>query len=693
MHGLPAALTSFIGRAEAVREVVGLLGQHRLVTVTGPGGAGKTRLAGVVARQVAARFADGVWLAGLAPVQDPVLVAAAVAAALGIREQPDMPATDALARVLSRRQLLLVLDNCEHVIEAAAALCGALLPACDEVLILATSREPLRVGGEVGYRLAPLSLPDPEDLAGAARAESVALFADRAGSADRRFALTSETGPAVARLVTRLDGMPLAIELAAARVETLGVTQLLDRLDDRFAVLVGGDRLAAARQQSLAATVEWSYQLLDDHQRLVFRQLSVFPAPFTLEAAGAVAGEGAEAAVLRLVDCSLLVPPQAGPDGRSRYAMLETLRVYGAQLLAAAGEQDQALAALAGHALRVAEEAKAERETPTGELAAARQLDAEDATAHHALAWAMDHDPAVALRLAVTLAPWWLLRGRLIRQYPLLREAAEHAEPGSDEWCTAQFWLGLTIFNNGDPARALGYFSTAIDMSGDRGPSEVLVDCLGTRSLILANFGRLAEAAEDGRRCLAVSRELGLAGGEAFALGMLSVAASYAGDFEEAVQLAWQAQQIPGVPGGDARFLGYLLTGVLAEAGDPAAEGVCAAVMAQARDAGDRGGVAELLVPMADLDLRAARFRDAAAHLREALQIAVRTDMLAIVDGVPGLLRVPVRLDRAPRGCRHGLGRAGRALRVRGGHGGGPPPGGDSGRGAAGARTCPGARS
>ena len=239
MHGFPAALTSFIGRAGAVSEVASLLGQYRLVTVTGPGGAGKTRLAGEVAERVAGRFADGVWLAELAAVRDPALVPAVVAAALGARGLPGASAAEALARVLARQQLLLVLDNCEHVIGAAAALCAGLLPACDDVKILATSREPLRVAGEARYRLTPLALPGPDDPADAAWCEAVALFADRARRADVRFALDGETGPAVARLVTRLDGMPLAIELAAARVEALGVAQLLDRLDDRFGLLVG----------------------------------------------------------------------------------------------------------------------------------------------------------------------------------------------------------------------------------------------------------------------------------------------------------------------------------------------------------------------------------------------------------------------------------------------------------------------
>ena len=187
VHGFPAALTSFIGRDGPVREVAGLLERHRLVTVTGPGGVGKTRLAGEVARAVAGRFADGAWLAELAPVRDPAQVAAVVAAALGVREQPGVPVAEVLARVLARQQLLLVLDNCEHVIGAAAELCAGLLAACDDVRVLATSREPLAVAGEARYRLGPLSLPGGDDPAGAGGSEAVALFADRARQADARF--------------------------------------------------------------------------------------------------------------------------------------------------------------------------------------------------------------------------------------------------------------------------------------------------------------------------------------------------------------------------------------------------------------------------------------------------------------------------------------------------------------------------
>ena len=215
VHGFPAVLTSFVGRAGPVREVSGLLERHRLVMVTGPGGAGKTRLAGQVARDVAGRFADGAWLAELASVRNPAQVPGVVAAALRVREHPGVPAAEMLARVLARQQLLLVLDNCEHVIGAAAELCAGLLAACDDVRVLATSREPLRLAGETRYRLGPLGLPGPDDPE-AGGSEAVALFADRARRVDARFALDGRTGPVVAGLVARLDGMPLAIELAAA---------------------------------------------------------------------------------------------------------------------------------------------------------------------------------------------------------------------------------------------------------------------------------------------------------------------------------------------------------------------------------------------------------------------------------------------------------------------------------------------
>jgi predicted ATPase/DNA-binding CsgD family transcriptional regulator len=628
VRNLPAALTSFVGRAGAVGEVAGLLEQCRLVTVTGPGGSGKTRLAAEVARRAADRFADGAWLAELAPVRDPGQVSLAVLAALGVREQPGMSAVDALARALVRQQLLLVLDNCEHVIDAAARLCAGLLAACDDVRVLATSREPLAVAGESRYRLGPLALPGPGDPAEIGRSEAMTLFADRARRTDARFVLDGQTGPAVAKIVARLDGLPLAIELAAARVEALEVAELAERLDDGFALLCGGDRLAPSRQRSLAATVEWSYRLLDEYEQRVFRRLSVFPGPFTLEAAEAVAGAGAGPAVLHLVDCSLLSPPRTGPDDRSRYGMLETLRAYASRRLAEAGEQEEAAAALAGYALRVAEQAAAGLETSTAqEAAAARWLDAEDTTMRQVLAWAIDHDPATAVRLAAALGWWWLQRGRLAGQYTLLRQTIGRVKAGSDSWCAAQFWAGLAAVFSSDLAGALDAFTALRDAASGRRPSRALADGLRGRALALLNMGRLAEAADDARRSLAEAREIGYRTGEVYALGVLSFAAEVGDDLADAVRFARQAAQITsGVPGEMVRWCSYVLTGALIAAGDmDAADEVCAAALARTRDAGDVAIQLDLLPHMVIVDLHMGRVRDAAAHLREGLQIAVRT--------------------------------------------------------------------
>ena len=233
-------------------------------------------------------------------------------------------------------------------------------------------------------------------------------------------------------------------------------------------------------------------------ERRVFRAVSVFPGPFTLEGAEAVAGAGSGPAVLHLVDCSLLVPPRAGPDGRSRYVMLETLRAYGAGLLAGAGEADAVAAALAGYALRVAEDAMAGLTASAGEVAAARWLDAEDATMRQALEWAMDHDAAVAPRLAAALAWWWQVRGRLAGQVPLLREAVDRAAAGSDAWCTGHTWLGQASLDSADPAGALRHFTAVRDAIGDRGPFPLLARCLSGRSATLLGHG---PDRRGGRRC------------------------------------------------------------------------------------------------------------------------------------------------------------------------------------------------
>jgi len=636
LRGLTHAHTSFVGRSAAVAKVAGLLDSYRLVTITGPGGVGKTRLADEVLKQVAGRFADGAGIVELAAVAEPALVTATVATALDVHQAAGMSIVDALAERLSRQQLLLVLDNCEHVLDAAAELCAALLVSADDITILATSREPLGLPEEARYRLPPLTLPDrntPED-----QAEAVTLFVERARQLDPDFIVDGDSGSALARLVQRLDGMPLAIELAAARVEALGLTQLLDRLDDRFRLLVSANRAAAARQRSLEATVDWSYQLLSASEQRVFRRLSVFPGPFTLDAAEAVAGVDAGSAALRLVDCSLLLPPRTGPDGRSRYSMLETLRSYGLTRLREVGEERDAAAALAVHALHVAEHAASQMAVRSGERPAALWLDAEDAAVHQGLAWALDHDPPAALRLAVALAPWWWLRGRWIQGSGLLQRAVEQTSLDADPWYSAHLWLGELARGTFDYDIALRNYNTVAAALRDGPPSADLVDSLRGRCAVSRNMSGLAEATADAHAALELARQVGYATGEAMALSELSIISAYAGDGDRAVEWARQAQRIDRdqMPGWFAREVEIVLPFVMVMSGhlDGALE-LCIEALAQARAAGDLGGQADVLFFLALLARQTGRLADARAHLREVVELAMHAGYrIRLIDAV-----------------------------------------------------------
>ena len=306
--------------------------------------------------------------------------------------------------------------------------------------------------------------------------------------------------------------------------------------------------------------------------------------------------------------------------------VLETLRAYGAGLLAGAGEQEAAASALAGYALGVAEEAAAGLQTTTGELAAARRLDAEDVTMRQVLAWALRHAAPVAVRLAVALAPWWVLRGRAQGGYPLLREAAGRAGVGSEVWCTAQYWLGRIALDVPDLAGALGHFTAVRDAIGDRGPSRALAACLAGRSIVLSNLGQLAGAAVDARRSLAVAREVGDPAGETLAL--ISLGAAACTPAASTMPCNWpgrRGRSRPAFPAG-SRAAASLVAGVLEQAGDlAAAERIYADELARSREVGDLRWLPGLLVRMADLDLRAGRAGDAAAHLHEAVQVIART--------------------------------------------------------------------
>jgi predicted ATPase/DNA-binding CsgD family transcriptional regulator len=639
LHGLRPAVTSFIGRAGAVDTVAGLLGKYRLVTVTGPGGMGKTRLAHEVARQVADRLADGVWGVELATIAEPGSVPAAAATVLGLRQAPGMSVMEALGAHLARQQLLLVLDNCEHVLEAVAQFCAAVLRTADDVRILATSREPLGLPEEARYRLPPLTLPDPDSPGGPVASEAVALFADRARQLDPYFTLDDESGPLVASLVARLDGLPLAIELAAARAEALGLAELLGRLDDRLRLLVSEQRGAAARQRSLEATFYWSYQLLSETEQRVLRRLSMFPCPFTLDAAMAVAGSDAGPAVLRLVDCSLLTPPRTGPDGRARYAMLETLRAYARDRLRETGEEHVAGAALAAYVMRVAEQAATGLAVRDGEAAAAQWLDAEDATVYQGMAWALDHDPPAALRLAVALAPWWRLRGLRSHGTELLQRAAERAGQATGAWYSAQLWICSLSLATANYGTLLSQYSALAGALADGPASADLVDTLTGRSAALRNLGRLAEATQDARTALTLARQIGYLAGEHMALTELSLVSVYAGDGEQALDWARQVQRIDQarIPGWVARNgAGVLLYALIVYGPEEASQDLFAQAVAQARDAGDPAALADCLYLTAVLAIQTGRPADARAPLRETLLIAARRPLrrVRVIDAV-----------------------------------------------------------
>jgi predicted ATPase/DNA-binding SARP family transcriptional activator len=406
--------TSFVGRRRELAEIDQALGRTRLLTLTGPGGAGKTRLAYEAAARLVDSYPDGVHVAELASLSRPELVPQAVASLLDVPLPETTTAEITLARQLAERRLLLVLDNCEHLLEACARLVAALLRTCPDVVVLATSREPLRVGGEVTWRTPSLALPDLRDLPTLdrlAELESVRLFVERARDAAPGFVLDATTAPAVAEICVRLDGMPLALELAAARTSALAPAQIASRLDDALRVLGRGSRAAVTRQQTLHATLAWSHDLLDEDERVLFRHLAVFAGSMSLEAVEHVCGgDGLDVVDLlsRLVDKSLVQAEHAG--GTARYRLLETIRQFAEQRLRDAGERVGRVRAHRDWYLELAAAHDPERavgvvnDTP-------QALDVEHDNLRAALSSGLADDPAAALRLSVSLWRFWLARG------------------------------------------------------------------------------------------------------------------------------------------------------------------------------------------------------------------------------------------------------------------------------------------
>jgi predicted ATPase len=585
---LPVPLTTFVGREREVRDVRAAIDRSRLVTLVGPGGTGKTRLALQVATERSeATPSAGVVLVELAGLVDPDLLPAALAAEVGVHETPDCPLTDALVGVLCTKPLLIVLDNCEHVLAASAELARSLLTGCPDVRILATSREPLGLPGEVAWPVPALPLPAsgdrPVGLEEALQSEAVQLFVERATTAAPALRLTDADAPTLVSVCRRLDGMPLALELAAARLRVLSLDQVAGRLQDRFRLLTGGSKAVLPRQRTLRAAVEWSYDLLEPSERLLFERLSVFAGSFGLDVAEAVCADDELPAdevldlLAGLVSKSLVsrVPDQ---DGSARYRLLETLRDYAADRLADGGD-DVALRQRHAEAVTaMAEELGAALEGP-GRRAALERLTAAADDARLALEFALEHgEAALALRLGAALWPFWDHRydvaegrtwlgralalsggtdearlGALIGAAKLALvdeehdEAAEHCRAGLElagalrsERARARLLVVLAElhrYREEDPGAAEVCADEALELASRTGDRWWQADAARVRALLAWDRGDGAAAASLADTCLQLSSAVGDLEGSAGARAMLGTLARERGDLAGATEL------------------------------------------------------------------------------------------------------------------------------------------------------------
>jgi len=512
-NNLPYQVSTFIGRDAEMTKVRELLRETRLLTLTGAGGVGKTRLALQAAAEMLYEYPDGVWLVELAALSDGGLVLQTLAATLGVREEPGRPLAETLTSWLRSKRLLLLLDNCEHLVDATAGLAESLLLQCPGLRIVATSRETLRTEGEAVWRVPSLSVPhrtpgtepQPEQLTQYA---AVRLFIDRATRVSPAFKMTNENAPSVAEICSRLEGVPLAIELAAARTSILSPVQIEERLDERFRLLTGGRRTALPRQQTLEATVRWSYDLLPQAEKRLFARLSVFAGGFTLEAAEAVcSGAGTDASDVaellgELASKSLVIP------GTGRYWMLETLRAYGRQRLEESGETEARRQCHASHFLGFAEEARTQM-TGAGQAHSLRRLDREGENLRAALAWGLTHDVATSLRLAVALQQFWVLRGHWAEGREWVTQSLARAQDVSPEDRAQGLYVaGVLAVVQYDQVQAEPLLRDALAMARQCGHRRTEANALNTLGNLAANSGRYEEAKGLYEDSLAIRREL-----------------------------------------------------------------------------------------------------------------------------------------------------------------------------------------
>lgn len=660
-NNLPAQLTSFVGRGRELAELKVLLGQTRMITLLGMGGLGKTRLSLQLAAEQLAEFPDGVWFLDLAPLRDGALVLSAAAQALGVREEPGRALQQSLVAHVQGKRLLLILDNCEHLVAGAARLAHALLQAAPQLTCIASSREALRLPGERVYPILPLAVPGAADSAEQlAGSPAVQLFVQRAQTHRPDFTLGPDELPAVAALVARLEGIPLALELAAARVRSMSVADINRRLAKRYQVLTGGSVVLAERQQTLRALVDWSYDMLSPTEQCLLQRVAVFAGGFALDAAEQVCADGdlvpdweVPDLLGSLVEKSLLglVQTTGAAGSASRYQMLETLRDYAAEKLAAAGDRAATAARHCGVYFTLAKQARDGLQGP----AQGRWLD-RLSTEHDNLRVAMataqaagapGGDLFVAVKLAVALQNFWIMRGHVREGRDAVNAMrALPAVQASDLALGHVLYVAAALASvEGDPAEALRLLDDCLARRRALGNSTDVAATLSTRSVARLGSGDAAGAQADAREALAGFSAGGHRVGEAITLLQLGEAEAFAGDDAAALAHLQAARRIvreikhPETEGEVERALGELAlaSGQHADAADALARSLAVCI-----EAGDLRGEAQARAALARADLAAGQLDAAAERLQAALatfdRFAMRAPWLVALEDTADLL-------------------------------------------------------
>ena len=661
---LPSQLTPFVGREREVEEVCQRLLRPdvRLLTLTGPGGVGKTRLGLQVAEQVLEQFADGVCFVALAPISDPALVPSAIAQALQVKQGAGQSVAEALVQYLRERQLLLVLDNFERLLEAGPLL-AQLLAACPRLKVLVTSRVVLCLQGEHNYEVPTLRLPlagHRPSLEQLARYEGIRLFVERARAANSEFRVTTENAPAVIELCRRLDGLPLAIELAAARVKLLYPEAMLTRLGNRLALLTGGARDLPDRQRTLRATLDWSYDLLGMGERLLFARLAVFVGGWTLEAAEAVCDTGDETEVLQhvsaLVDKSL-VQQQASIWQEPRFTMLETVREYALERLEESGESERLRRRHATYFLELTEEAERASQGPLQGVWLDR-LEAEYDNLRGALAWSLtpQGDAEIGLQLTGALSHFWYVRGHHSESRMWLQNALEQGSGSTAARARVLVGAGRLDWFQGELARSKVLLEESLtlyqDLGDDAGAAWALL-CLGRTEISRGNHGRGEALVEES---LALLRQQGNLWEISRALLALGAGALFEDDvdratakFEESLAICQDLENAEGI----ALSLLYLGRAAHMRGEDAHSNTLLQESLALFKELGDSRGVAEVLLELGRVAHAQGNDTRAVSLCRESLILSRNLDdkshMAFCLAALAGVIQSAGQAARAAR--------------------------------------------